>query len=86
MKKIIVAINSLIFILLFSACSSKVQTNDLPNDKKYILPTKNFNKEVAIDVQVLEDFDLTLKDFFKTKEKQEDETNIYKTGMRYFND
>ncbi|EAK3496106.1 hypothetical protein ABZL51_001622 [Campylobacter jejuni] len=86
MKKIIVVICNLFCAYSFIACSSKVQTNDIPNDKKYFLPSETSNKEVKIDPQILEDFNLALKDFFNYKEKKENEQNIYKTGMRYFND
>ncbi|BEJ76125.1 hypothetical protein RMP56_001749 [Campylobacter jejuni] len=86
MKKIIVVICNLFCAYSFIACSSKVQINDIPNDKKYFLPSETSNKEVKIDPQILEDFNLALKDFFNYKEKKENEQNIYKTGMRYFND
>ncbi|MEB2821932.1 hypothetical protein [Campylobacter upsaliensis] len=35
----------LIFALFFTACSSKVQTNKIPNDKKYNLPLSSNYKE-----------------------------------------
>lgn len=83
MKKYIFLALSCLFFL--NACSSKVQTNELPNEKKYFLPKTSQNKELKIDSKILDDYDLALKDFFNFKQKEE-EKNIYKIGMRYFND
>ncbi|EAH8851392.1 hypothetical protein CDJ58_07075 [Campylobacter lari] len=74
----------LLNILFFIGCSSKVQTNDIPNEKKYFLPKNNSNSEVKIDSNVLIDYDKTLEIFFNVKKNEEEKKDIYKTGMRYF--
>lgn len=83
--KNIINFSFIAFLIIFlNACSSKVQTNKLPDEKKYNLPqTKNY-KKAEISDEIINDFDNSLKAFFKYKEKIEDNKNIYKTGMEYF--
>lgn len=81
MKKCIFLLS---FTLLFNACSSKVQTNKIPNDKKYNLPLNSNYKEPKLDEMQKEKFNLALQDFFTPKEKIEDEANLWKMGMGYF--
>lgn len=81
MKKFIFLLS---LALLFSACSSKVQTNKIPNDKRYNLPLNSNYKEPKMNEMEKEKFNLTLQDFFSPKEKIEDEANLWKTGMGYF--
>ncbi|WP_416861204.1 hypothetical protein [Helicobacter ganmani] len=61
--------NILLFISLFSmlfiaGCSSKVQTNKLPDSKKYHLPTTNTNQTLNIDKKEKDSFESALQDFF----------------------
>lgn len=71
----------LIFLnaLLFLACSSKVQTNTLPDEKKYILPKNTSSKEVKISDEGKKEFEQSLKEFFKVNEKEQE--NIYDIGL-----
>ncbi|HEE9532893.1 TPA: hypothetical protein R8E37_001471 [Campylobacter coli] len=71
-------------MIILSACSSKVQTNKLPDEKKYNFPQSKNYKKAKIGDEIVNDFDNSLKDFFKYKEQFEDNKNIYKTGMGYF--
>lgn len=60
--------NILLFVCLFSilvaGCSSKVQTNKLPDSKKYHLPTTNTNQTLNIDKKEKDSFENALQDFF----------------------
>lgn len=76
-------LNSLLFISLlgFCACSSKVQTNKLPNEKKFILPRdSNAKQELAINTKIKRDFEQSLKAFFKIKDKEQE--SIYDIGLK----
>lgn len=81
MKKLIFMLTLALF---FNACSSKVQTNKIPNDKKYNLPLSSSYKEQKMDEMEKEKFSLSLQEFFAPREKIEDEKNLWKTGMEYF--
>lgn len=74
----------LTFALFFTACSSKVQTNKIPNDKKYNLPLSSNYKESKMNEMERENFSLILQEFFAPREKIEEEKNLWKTGMEYF--
>lgn len=80
MKHFIVVMSA---ILLLSACSSKMQTNKIPNDKKYHLPLKDDYKEPKMNEMEEEKFSLFLQKFFAPKTTEE-EKNLWKTGAEYF--
>ncbi|MBX7491240.1 hypothetical protein [Helicobacter turcicus] len=68
--------------LTFSACSSKVQTNKIPQSTKYHLPNTSITLKSSVDENTKRDFENTLNAFFKTNEKGELESNIYKVGIQ----
>lgn len=50
---------------LFIGCSGKVQTNKLPNDKKWNTPNSNFNiSEPKINAELIKDYDDYAYNFF----------------------
>lgn len=49
---------------LVAGCSSKVQTNKLPDSKKYHLPTTTTNQALNIDKKEKDSFESALQDFF----------------------
>lgn len=68
-------------ILSLCACSSKTQTNKLPDEKKFILPKSSDSKqELTISTEIKRDFEQSLKAFFKIK--GEEEENIYDIGLK----
>lgn len=80
-KDIFVSLLISISILSICACSSKVQTNKLPDDKKFILPkNSNSKQELTISTKIKRDFEQSLKAFFKVKDKEEE--NIYDIGLK----
>lgn len=92
MKKLILAILCL-SSLVFFGCSGKVQTNKIPNDKKYHLPKKvqNSTEEYPMDSKVVQSYSVALEEFFKTKKADEDAPvvlDIYQVGLDrgYFNE
>ena len=61
--------NILLFACLLSAfvvagCSSKVQTNKLPDSKKYHLPIVNSERTLSINKKEKDSFESALEDFF----------------------
>lgn len=87
MKTIIL---SIFITLFFLGCSGKVQTNKIPDDKKYNFPmeyetnldiTTTLNKEKA-------KYNDYAKDFFKVEQRKEINKSIYHIGMQkgYFNE
>ncbi len=79
---------SLIFACLafFVACSSKVQTNKIPNEKKYNLPKISSGelKEQALNSRELQSYSIALEEFFKAKkqdEEKEEPLDIYQVGI-----
>ena len=74
---------SIIFAVAFIGygCSGKVQTNKMPEKKIFHLPTTHKKIEVGISNEVLQDYEKTLQDFFKTKNPDINEESIYKVGM-----
>lgn len=73
-----IAFISLAFFI--SACSSKVQTNKIPDEKKYILPYNTQGKEVKINTQNQKSFEEALRAFFKVKDEEQE--NIYDIGLK----
>lgn len=76
----IYALFLLFILILFSACSGKVQTNKLPQTAKYHLPNATTPLKQGIDEATRMSFENALKDFFKIKEN-DDSVNIYKVGI-----
>lgn len=73
--------NILLFIGLFSmlfiaGCSSKVQTNKLPDSKKYHLPTTTTNQTLDIDKKEKDSFESVLQDFFLQDFTYEEDNGI----------
>lgn len=66
--------------LTFLACSGKVQTNKIPQTTKYHLPNTTTPLKQGINETTKNDFEETLKEFFKIKEN-ESNVNIYKVGI-----
>lgn len=80
MKKI-----SLIFVVafIFIGCSGKVQTNKIPDDKKYSIPTnyQHINdKEQLLEIEKVK-YDEYAKDFFKVQKQEEINRSIYYIGI-----
>ncbi|TEY00715.1 hypothetical protein [Campylobacter sp. US33a] len=68
MKKILIGVFSLIFL---SACSGKVQTNPIPDPKKYSFPKQSIDYKPTTDVpqKYIVDYDDYVKKFFKSDAK-----------------
>lgn len=69
-------------LVAFSACSSRTQTNKLPNDTIYHLPESTRNQIAAIASPLKDDYDEALMQFFKVREQEEEEKNIFDVGLK----
>ncbi len=58
---------NLLIAMSFCACSSKVQTNKIPDDKKYILPKNTSAKELRLNTQSQNSFEEALRTFLRLK-------------------
>ena len=58
---------SLICILTFAACSGKVQTNPIPNPKKYRLPHSVEILTTEVKAKYIEDYDEYARNFFNAR-------------------
>lgn len=56
--------NILLLTFLIAGCSSKVQTNKLPDSKKYHLPIVNSERALSINKKEKDSFESVLEDFF----------------------
>lgn len=80
MKKI-----SLVLVLtfIFIGCSGKVQTNKIPDDKRYSLP-KNYkqlnDREQLLEIEKVK-YDEYARNFFKVQKNEEIERSIYYIGI-----
>lgn len=69
--------------LLFSACSGKVQTNPLPQEKKFHLPTNSSNSKVnVVSEKDKDDFDTFASEFFNKDKQDELNKSIYYIGIQ----
>ncbi|WP_276883756.1 hypothetical protein [Campylobacter cuniculorum] len=71
---------SFVLILSFCACSSKVQTNKIPNQKNFVLPKNTDTKELFIKDEDKKGFEESLRAFFKFKDKEEE--SLYDIGLK----
>lgn len=54
----------LLLAFLVAGCSSKVQTNKLPDSKQYHLPIVNSERALSINKKEKDSFESVLEDFF----------------------
>ncbi|RAX56491.1 hypothetical protein CCZ01_09355 [Helicobacter monodelphidis] len=68
--------------LILSACSSKTQTNPLPNEKKYFVP-KNMQMILKNEVNLtaIENFDLAAEEILMRRNKGAYEKTIWQIGL-----
>lgn len=69
--------------VFLTSCSGKVQTNPIPESKKYTLPSYKASEQRLIEevpVVYIQDYDRYAKEFFKA-DKNKYEKNIFSIGL-----
>ncbi|OEZ15048.1 hypothetical protein [Campylobacter jejuni] len=82
MKKIVNSGFLFLLIAVFLGCSGKVQTNPIPEPKKYSLPKIGWEDRLITEVpkKYIEDYDNYAKNFFKADPK-EYKRSIWSIGL-----